>query len=88
MKKSKKPNFITSLWNGNESLGTSFWAVYIIGGTIVSLPAWVLPETSYAIFFFVPSKEMIFDNFILCKSILGKTSNLIDLLSLDFFLVM
>ena len=54
MKKSKKQNFIVNLWNGNESLGTSFWAVYIIGGTIVSLPAIVLPETSYAILFFVP----------------------------------
>ena len=54
MKKSKKQNFISSLWNGNESLGTSFWAVYIIGGTIVSIPAFVLPETSYAILFFVP----------------------------------
>ena len=54
MKKSKKQNFIINFWNGNESLGTSFWAVYIIGGTIVSLPAFILPETSYAIFFFVP----------------------------------
>ena len=54
MKKSKKQNFIANLWNGNESLGTSFWVVYIIGGTIVSLPTFVLPETSNAIFFFVP----------------------------------
>ena len=54
MKKSKKQNLIINLWNGNESLGTSFWAVYIIGGTIVSLPAFVLPETSNAIFFFIP----------------------------------
>ena len=54
MKKSKKQNFIKNLWNGNESLGISFWAIYIIGGTIVSVPALVLPETSNAIFFFVP----------------------------------
>ncbi len=54
MKKSKKQNFITNLWNGNESLVTNFWVFYIIGGTIVSLPAIVLPETSYAILFFVP----------------------------------
>ena len=54
MKKSKKQNFIKSLWNGNESLGTSFWAVYFIGGSIVSIPAWVLPETSNALLFFVP----------------------------------
>ena len=54
MKKLKKQNFITNLWNGNESLVTSFWVFYIIGGTIVSLPAIVLPETSYAILFFVP----------------------------------
>ena len=54
MKKLKKQNFIKNLWNGNESLGISFWAVYIIGGTIVSLPAFMLPETSNAIFFFIP----------------------------------
>ena len=54
MKRSKKQNFILNLWNGNESLGTSFWAVYLIGGTIVSLPAFVLPETSNAILLFVP----------------------------------
>ena len=53
MKKRKKQNYISSFWNGNESLGTSFWAVYFIGGTIVSLPAFVLPETSSAIFIFV-----------------------------------
>ena len=54
MKKRKKQNYISSFWNGNESLGTSFWAVYFIGGTIVSLPAFVLPENSSAIFIFVP----------------------------------
>ena len=54
MKKRKKQNYITNFWNGNESLGTSFWAVYFIGGTIVSLPVLVLPETSSAIFIFVP----------------------------------
>ena len=54
MKKRKKQNYISSFWNGNESLGTSFWAVYFIGGTIVSLPAFALPENSYAIFIFVP----------------------------------
>ena len=36
------------------SLGISFWAVYTIGGTIVALPAIVLPETSSAILIFVP----------------------------------
>ena len=54
MKRSQKQNFIKNLWNGNESLGTSFWAVYIIGGTFVSLPAFALPETSNAIFLFIP----------------------------------
>ena len=54
MKKVKKQNYITNFWNGNESLGTSFWAIYIIGGTIVGLPAYVLPETSNALFIFVP----------------------------------
>ena len=54
MKKKKKQNYITNFWDGNESLGISFWAVYIIGGTIVSLPAFVLPETSSAIFIFIP----------------------------------
>ena len=54
MKKRKKNNYITNFWNGNESLGTSFWVVYFIGGTIVSLPALVLHETSSAIFIFVP----------------------------------
>ena len=53
MKKRKKQNYITNFWNGNESLGTSFWVVYIIGGTIVSLPAFVLPETSSAVIVFV-----------------------------------
>ena len=47
-------NYIINFWNGDETLGTSFWAVYTIGGTIVSLPAFVLPETSSAIFIFVP----------------------------------
>ena len=54
MKRSKKQNFIQNLWNGNESLGLSFWAVYIIGGTIVSIPSFVLPETSNSILLFVP----------------------------------
>ena len=54
MKKRKKQNYITNFWSGDETLGTSFWAIYIIGGTIVSLPAIVLPETSSAIFIFVP----------------------------------
>ena len=54
MKKRKKQNYITNFWNGDESLGISFWAVYTIGGTIVALPAIVLPETSSAIFIFVP----------------------------------
>ena len=54
MKKRKKQNYISNFWNGNESLGTSFWAVYVIGGTILSLPAFILPETNYAILFFVP----------------------------------
>ena len=53
MKKRKKTNYITNFWNGNESLGISFWAVYLIGGTIISLPVIVLPETSSAIFIFV-----------------------------------
>ena len=46
MQKRKKQNYISNFWNGNESLGTSFWAVYFIGGTILSLPAFELPETS------------------------------------------
>ncbi len=54
MQKRKKQNYISNFWNGNESLGTSFWVVYFIGGTILSLPAFVLPETSSAIFIFVP----------------------------------
>ena len=54
MKKRKKQNYISNFWSGNESLGTSFWAVYFIGGTILSLPAFVLSETSSAIFIFVP----------------------------------
>ena len=53
MKKRKKQNYIINFWNGDETLGTSFWAVYIIGGTIVSLPAIVLPETSSAVIVFV-----------------------------------
>ena len=54
MKKRKEQNYITNFWNGDESLGISFWAVYTIGGTIVALPAIVLPETSSAILIFVP----------------------------------
>ena len=49
-----KTKLFSNFWNGKERLRTSFWAVYIIGGTIVSLPAIVLPETSSAIFIFVP----------------------------------
>ncbi len=38
MKRSKKQNFIQNLWNGNESLGLSFWAVYISIGILGRQP--------------------------------------------------
>ena len=43
------PDLLTAPLSGIE-----ISLAYIIGGTIVSLPAFVLPETSYAILFFVP----------------------------------
>ena len=53
MKKKVENNFVIDFWNGRISLGTSFWAVYFIGGTIVSLPAFLLSETTNLIIFFV-----------------------------------
>lgn len=52
MRKSKKQNYILKFWNGEESLGLSFWLVYNIGSIIVTLPLVILPETSNLILVF------------------------------------
>ena len=40
--KRNRNNFFTNFWNGNISLGISFWVIYFIGGTLISLPANVI----------------------------------------------
>ena len=37
---------IKKFWLGKISLGKSFWLWYFVGGTILSLPAWLVPDTS------------------------------------------
>ena len=39
-------NEIKKFWQGKVSLGKSFWLWYIVGGTILSLPAWLVPDSS------------------------------------------
>ena len=39
-------NEIKKFWLGKISLGKSFWLWYVVGGTILSLPAWLVPDTS------------------------------------------
>ncbi len=39
-------NEIKKFWQGKISLGKSFWLWYIVGGTILTLPAWVVPESA------------------------------------------
>ena len=36
--KKKQNNFVKSYWNGEESLAFSFWAISILGLTIISIP--------------------------------------------------
>ena len=37
---------IKKFWQGKVSLGKSFWLWYVVGGTILSLPAWLVPDSS------------------------------------------
>ena len=39
-------NEIKKFWLGKISLGKSFWLWYFVGGTILTLPAWLVPDTS------------------------------------------
>ena len=39
-------NEIKKFWLGKISLGKSFWLWYVVGGTILTLPAWLVPDTS------------------------------------------
>ena len=39
---------IKKFWQGKVSLGKSFWLWYVVGGTILSLPAWLVPDSSVA----------------------------------------
>ena len=39
-------NEIKKFWQGKVSLGKSFWLWYIVGGTILTLPAWLVPDSS------------------------------------------
>ena len=38
MKKRKQNNFIKRYWNGEESLGFSFWVISVLGLTVISIP--------------------------------------------------
>ena len=37
---------IKKFWLGKISLGKSFWVWYFVGGTILTLPAWLVSDTS------------------------------------------
>ena len=37
---------IKKFWQGKVSLGKSFWLWYVVGGTILTLPAWLVPDSS------------------------------------------
>ena len=37
---------IKKFWLGKISLGKSFWLWYFVGGTILTLPAWLVSDTS------------------------------------------
>ena len=39
-------NEIKKFWQGKVSLGKSFWLWYVVGGTIITLPAWLVPDSS------------------------------------------
>ena len=39
-------NEIKKFWQGKVSLGKSFWLWYVVLGTILTLPAWLVPDTS------------------------------------------
>ena len=66
MKKKKNNNIkqaIINIWQGKLDLGQTFWLVFIIGGTIVTLPSFILNDefidsisdigALLAIFFFI-----------------------------------
>ena len=38
MNKRKQNSFIKRYWNGEESLGFSFWAISVLGLTVISIP--------------------------------------------------
>jgi hypothetical protein len=47
MKKKKNNNIkqaIINIWQGKLDLGQTFWLVFIIGGTIVTLPSFILND--------------------------------------------
>ena len=37
---------IKKFWQGKVSLGVSFWVWYIIGGGVLSLPLWIIPDVA------------------------------------------
>ena len=49
VKKKEKSGFIKSYWNGEESLGFSFWAISVLGLTVLSIPMIVI-ETQGDVF--------------------------------------
>ena len=38
---------IKKFWQGKVSLGVSFWVWYIIGGGVLSLPFWIIPDAAF-----------------------------------------
>ena len=50
VKKKEKSGFIKSYWNGEESLGFSFWAISVLGLTVLSIPMIVI-ETQGDVFY-------------------------------------
>ncbi len=38
-------NEIKKFWQGKVSLGKSFWLWYVVGGTILTLPAWLVSDS-------------------------------------------
>ena len=37
---------IKKFWQGKVSLGVSFWVWYVIGGGVLSLPFWIIPDAA------------------------------------------
>ena len=37
---------IKKFWEGKVSLGRSFWLWYVVGGTVITLPGFLVPDSA------------------------------------------